>query len=76
MAVKVFQKMCTSVRGGNFFFLGKSKRSTNVIFFIRVRIEKQVSEVRKKWKTNFGNLDFGEKMANSLKKMCNRVRGV
>ena len=38
---------------------------------VRVRNEKRVSEVRKKWKNNVWNLESGKTMENSLvPKMC------
>ena len=44
----IFQKMCASARGGIFFFWVKANDAPTRYFFIRVRIEKKVSEVRKK----------------------------
>ena len=39
----------------------------------RVKIQKQVSEVRKKWKTNVGNLDFFLNGEITLRKVSARV---
>ena len=39
-------------------------RKVKFFKFVRIRFEKRVSEVRKKWKTNFWNLVSGKKMAN------------
>ena len=54
------------------FFSECNQKVQKKKFFIMVRVrnEKQVSEVRKKWETNVWNLDLGKKIARYFFLIC------
>ena len=57
--------MCACAGGGNLVSKYNQKIGKGEFFkLVRVRFEKQVSEVRKKGKTNVWSLDLDKKMEN------------
>ena len=51
---------------GNFFYYNQKMRKRKFFKLVRIRFEKQISEVQKKWKTNVWNLVLGEKITKLL----------
>ena len=59
-----FSRYACSRHMGQFFYdYYRTVRKWKFFKLVRIRFEKQVSEVQKKWKTNVWNLGLGEKMA-------------
>ena len=70
-----FQKMSAHQTGSIFFLVDQSERNQEFFMLVRVRIEKQVSEVRKKVENSIWNSDLGKKYIQFKEKPARATGG-